>query len=113
MQLLACARRFPTPADGRPVDHAQQHSDREARSGSRATGRAVAMPSDPSHLATLTAFPAPNEHGAAVAVKVALLESERFADPQPCLMTTAGQSRATDPIHRRLASGCSGRKSTE
>jgi hypothetical protein len=34
------------------------------------------------HLAAFAALPAPNEHGAAAAVKVALLEGERLADPQ-------------------------------
>jgi hypothetical protein len=41
------------------------------------------MPSGPSRLSALAAFAAPNEHGAAAAVKIALLEGERFADPQP------------------------------
>src|SRR5881397_623271 len=34
-------------------------------------------------LAPLAAFPSPDEHRATAAVEIALLESERFADPQP------------------------------
>jgi hypothetical protein len=41
------------------------------------------MPSGPSHLAPLAAFSSPDEHRAAGAVKIALVECERFADPQP------------------------------
>jgi hypothetical protein len=33
-------------------------------------------------LEALAALPAPDDHGAAAAVKVALLDGERFADPQ-------------------------------
>ena len=40
------------------------------------------MPNGPSDLSALAALSTPDEHSAAGAVEVALLEQERFADPQ-------------------------------
>jgi len=41
------------------------------------------MPSGPSRLLAACRLSSPNEHGAAAAIKIALLERERFTDPQP------------------------------
>jgi hypothetical protein len=83
MQLLLRRRGLPTPAGGWPVDHAQQRSDRELAADLEPRAELVPCPAVHSNLAPLAAFSSPNEHRAPGAVKVTLLEGERFADPQP------------------------------
>jgi hypothetical protein len=83
MQLLACGRRLPPSAGGRAVDHAQQRSDRELAADLEPRLELLPCPGVHPDLASLAAFPASDEHGAAAAVQVALLESQCFADPQP------------------------------
>jgi hypothetical protein len=83
MQLLLRRRGLPTPAGGWPVDHAQQRSDRELAADLEPRAELFPGPAVHTDLAPLAAFPASDEHRAAAAVKIALLESERFADPQP------------------------------
>ncbi|MDQ6840899.1 MAG: hypothetical protein M3025_00540 [Actinomycetota bacterium] len=65
------------------MDHAQQRSDRELTADLEPGVELLPGPAVHPDLASLAAFPAPNEHGGAAAVQVALLESERFADAQP------------------------------
>jgi hypothetical protein len=65
------------------VAHAQERSDRELAANLEPRVELLPGPSVHPDFATLAAFPAPNEHGAAAAVQVALLEGERFADAQP------------------------------
>jgi len=43
----------------------------------------VPRPAVHPNFAPLAALASPNEHGAAAAVKIALLKRERFTDPQP------------------------------
>src|SRR5213078_3197263 len=83
MQLPARRRGLPPPAGGRPVDHAQERSDRELAANLEPRAELSPRPAvhpDPAPPAT---FPSPDEHRATAAVKIALLESERLADPQP------------------------------
>jgi hypothetical protein len=65
------------------VDHAQERPERELAADLAPRAQLFPCPAVHPDLASLAAFPAPDEHGAAAAVKIALLESERFADPQP------------------------------
>src|SRR4030081_3839544 len=83
MQLLARRRGLPPPSGGRSVDHAQERSDRELAADLEPRAELFPCPAVHPDLAPLAAFPSPDEHGAAAAIKIALLESERFADPQP------------------------------
>jgi hypothetical protein len=83
MQLLARRRGLPPPTGGRPVDYAQERSDRELAADLQPRAELFPCPAVHPNLAPLAAFPSPNENRAAAAVKVTLLESERFADPQP------------------------------
>jgi hypothetical protein len=82
MQLLARSSRLPAPADGRTVDYTQERSDREPAADLEPWIELLPGPAVHSDLSPLAAFPVPNEHGAAAAVEIALLESERFADPK-------------------------------
>src|SRR5947209_20318078 len=82
MQLLARRRGLPPPAGGRPVDHAQERSDRELAADLEPRVELLPCPAIHPNLAPLATFPSPNEHRAAGAVEVALVECERFADPQ-------------------------------
>jgi hypothetical protein len=83
MQLLTRRRGLPPPAGGRPVDHAQHRSDRELAADLEPRVELVPCPAVHPNLAPLAAFPSSDEHRATATVKIALLESERFADPQP------------------------------
>jgi hypothetical protein len=65
------------------VDHAQERSDRELASELKPRVELFPGPAVHSEIAPLAAFPAPDEHGAAASVQVALLKGERFADAQP------------------------------
>jgi hypothetical protein len=82
MQLFARRRRFPPPAGGRSVDHAQQRPDRELLADLEPWVELLPRPTVHPDLASLTALPASDKHRAAGSVPIALLESERFADPQ-------------------------------
>src|SRR5437764_14598502 len=82
MQLLARRRGLPAPAGGRAVYDAQERSDGELAADLEPRAELFPCPAVHPDLAALAAFPSPDEHRAAAAVKVALLESERFADPQ-------------------------------
>jgi len=77
MQLLARGRWFPAPAGGRAVDHAQQRSDRELAAELKPWVELLPGPAVHPDLAPLATFPAPDKHGAAPAVKIALLKGER------------------------------------
>src|SRR5437867_2779250 len=82
MQLLARRRGLPPPAGGRPVDHAQERSDRELAANLEPRAELIPCPAVHPDLAPLATFPSPDEHRAASAVKIALLERERLADSQ-------------------------------
>src|SRR5207253_5158789 len=83
MELFARSRRLPTPAGSRPVNHAQQCADRELSADQEPWVELLPCPTVHPSLAALAALPMPDEHSATGAVEVALLESERFADPKP------------------------------
>jgi hypothetical protein len=83
MQLVARGGCFPPPAGGRLVDHAQERSDREPAADLEPWTELLPRPAVHPNLAPLAAFPSPNKHRAAGAVKVTLVEGERFTDPQP------------------------------
>ncbi len=57
-----------------------------------------------SYLATLAALATAHEHGAACRVEIALLKSERFADPQPC--TPQHDDHAAQPETVGAIAGC-------
>jgi len=82
MQLLARGRRFPTSSGGRSVDHAQHRADRQLSADLEPGIELVPCPTVHPDLSALAALPTPDEYSAAGAVEVALLERERFADPQ-------------------------------
>jgi hypothetical protein len=83
VQLLARRGRLPTPARGRPVDHAQQCPNRQLAADPKPWVELLPSPTVHTDLASLAALPAPDKHSATGAVQVALLERERLADPQP------------------------------
>jgi len=83
MQLFACGRRFPMSSGGRSVDYAQQRTDRKLAADLEPGVELVPCPAVHPDLSALAALPTPDEHSAAGAVEVALLEHERLADPQP------------------------------
>ena len=82
MQLLACGRRLPAATGCRSVDHTQQRSDRELPADLEPRVELLPGPTVHPDLATLAAFATPHEHRTARAIQIALLQSERFADPQ-------------------------------
>jgi hypothetical protein len=82
MQLFARRRRFPTSSGSRSVNHAQHRADRQLAADLEPGIELVPRPTVHPYLSTLTALPTPDEYSTAGAVKVALLERERFVDPQ-------------------------------
>lgn len=83
MQLCARGRRFPAPAGGESVYHAQQCAGRQLLTDLEPWVELIPCPAVHPDFAPFAGFPASNEHVAAAAVKIALLEGERFADRQP------------------------------
>ncbi len=81
MQLFARGRRLPVASGRRSVDHAQQRADRKLAADLEPRIELLPRPTIHPDLTALAARPAPDEHGAAGPVEVALLERERFADP--------------------------------
>ena len=69
MELFACGRSFPASAGGRPVDHAQKRSDRKVAADLQPWVELFPRPAVHPDLSSLAAFPAPDEYGAAVAVR--------------------------------------------
>ena len=82
MQLFARGRRFPPSSGRRSVDHAQQRADRSLPADLEPRVELVPCPAVHPDLSALAALSTPDQNGAAGAVEVALLERERFADPQ-------------------------------
>jgi hypothetical protein len=64
------------------VDHAQQRPDRELAADLEPWVELLPCPAVHSDLTSLAALPAPDEHSAPAAVKVALLQGHGFADTQ-------------------------------
>src|SRR2546430_12880634 len=83
MQLFARGRRFPTSSRGRSVDHAQHRADRELVADLEPGVELVPRPTVHPDLSALAALSTSDECSVAGAIEVALLERERFADPQP------------------------------
>jgi hypothetical protein len=93
-------------ADGQTVDHIQERSDREPAADLEPWVDLLPGPAVHPDLSPLAAFTAPNEHSASAAVEIALLQSERFADPEarapqrdnqrakPVTVGTVGRARA-------------------
>jgi hypothetical protein len=65
VQLLARRRWFPAPTGSRSVDHAQHRADRELAADLEPWIELLPSPAIHSDLASLAAFPAPDEHRAA------------------------------------------------
>src|SRR5947209_3414826 len=64
------------------MDHAQQRPDRKVAADLEPWVELIPRPSVHPDLASLATLPAPDEHGPAATVKVALLQVARFAEPQ-------------------------------
>jgi hypothetical protein len=64
------------------VDHAQHRSDWQPTTDLQPGVELLPRPTVHPNLAALAALPAADQHGAAASVQIALLERERFADPQ-------------------------------
>ena len=84
MQLFPRGGGFPPSAGGHPVDHAQQGADWDLPADLEPWVELLPRPAVHPDLPSLAALATPYEHSAAGAVLVALLERERFADPQTC-----------------------------
>src|ERR1700729_269259 len=82
MQLFARGRRFPTSSRGRSVDHAQHRADRKLAADFEPGIELAPCPAVHPDLPALAALSTPDQHTAAGPVEVALLEQERFADPE-------------------------------
>ena len=82
VQLLACGGRLRASAGGRTVDHAEQPADRELAAEFEPRFELLPCPAVHPDFTSLAVLPAPDGHGTTGTVKVALLKSQRFADPQ-------------------------------
>jgi hypothetical protein len=82
-ELSASGRRFPVPADGGPVDDAEERADRET--GAELLPGLELLPCPDVHpsFATRVALAVPDKNGPAASVHVGLGKRECFADPQP------------------------------
>lgn len=68
---------------GRAVDHAQDRSDRELAAGLQPGLELAPCPAVHADFAALASLATADEHSATAAVKIALLQIERFADAEP------------------------------
>jgi hypothetical protein len=66
------------------VDHAQHGAERKLAADLEPWLELLPRPAIHPDLPSLATLPTPDEHGAAIAVKIALLKGERFADSQSC-----------------------------
>jgi hypothetical protein len=64
------------------MDHAQHRSDRELAANLEPRLKPLPRPAVHPDLATLSTLPAANEHRAPRAIEIALMQRQRFADPQ-------------------------------
>jgi len=101
------------------VHHTQQDADRELLADLEPWLELLPRPAVHTDLASLAALPATDEHCAAGLVQIALLKSERFADPQPGApqqhdqrpesvavgAVTDGAHHGDDLLHRRRVGG--------
>jgi len=82
MQLLTRSRCLPPAPGGRAMHHAQHRADRELATDLQPRVELLPRPTVHPHLATFATLPAADQHRAAALIQIALLERERFADPQ-------------------------------
>jgi hypothetical protein len=99
MQLLGRGGCFPPTARSRSMDHTEQRPDPQLTTDLEPRIKLVPRPAVHPNLATLAALPAPNEHGAPAAIKIALMEGERFVDSQ------AGTPQQHDQCTEAMAVG--------
>jgi hypothetical protein len=82
VQLLTRRGGLPPASGGRSVDDAQHRADWELAADLEPGIELLPRPTVHSDLPALAALPAPDQDGAARPVEVALLQRQRFADPQ-------------------------------
>jgi hypothetical protein len=82
MQLFARGRRLPASPRRRPMDHAEHRAERELATDLEPCLELLPRPAVHPDLASLAALSSSDQHRAAGAIEVALLESKRLADAQ-------------------------------
>ena len=98
MELLAGYGGLPVPAGGRPVDHAQHRPDRQLTPGLQPWVELAPRPPAHADFTSLAALATPDQDRAADRVEIALLQSKRLTDPEPCPPEQGDQRAQPPPI---------------